>query len=185
MDNDLKSNSSYSNTIYSSPNPIKSLKNFLEILDNLEKINNKISTLKLESENIKEKINSFDNKICNFIQNSVKIAYMKISFGNDFRTLYALAKYDKTGIFNYFKHIHSEIDNCDINELNMSITGNTLIIWYGDGDDNDCFSIPRKIVEEINDENMLSEKIVDMCRETIQSLSKSLESVKFGIVNAV
>lgn len=153
------------------------LSEFFDAMKKRDNLRSQITALKTKDEEINDKIFSFEKKICEYVQEGMKIAYERLNC--DISTLYALAKYDKSGIFLYFKYLSACFyENTDLKGFSSSKSLKELYFEYG----HDRFLyIPTEIMpqDKSYSPREFSDKIIEICKKTIEKLQKNLKALKF------
>jgi len=141
----------------------------------LDENNLKISELKNSNEAIIDKLNSFEEKICNYVYKGMNLAYESLMC--DIHTLFTLAKYDKDGFFLYFKNLRLNTENCCINGISRLCSDKATFFEYGN---DNILSIPNEILNvDGYDPDKLADRISIRCKRTIDNLRKDLDNVWF------
>lgn len=164
-----KNNISFSDDSY--------LVEFFDAMKKRDSIRSQILNLKYEDEELNDKIFSFEKKICEYVQEGMKIAYERLNC--DTSTLYALALSDKTGIFLYFKYLSANF--CEDPTLKgFSKTNSVKELCFEYGHDRVLF-LPTEIMphDESYSPRNFSDKIIEFCKKTIEKLQENLKSVSF------
>lgn len=175
MDNE--SNNINNNSNSNSNTDITEVVNYRDMMKRHDEINAEIRRLQSEDEKLSKKITSFSNKINQYVQEALEIAYTRLDMPE--RILFTLAKYDRYGIFLYFKHRTSIYDNCAINNVLPTKSLDAMLVYYGcDG----VMLVPMEMFPspfEQQDPKNLADNIVDLCRKTIANLQEQLKEAKF------
>lgn len=153
------------------------LSEFFDAMKRRDILRSQITALKTKDEEINDKIFSFEKKICEYVQEGMKIAYERLNC--DTSTLYALAKYDKTGIFLYFKYLSANFyEDPTLKGFSRSKSDKELYFEYGR--DRILF-ISTEIMpqDESYSPRDFSDKIIELCKKNVEKLQENLKALKF------
>lgn len=142
-----------------------------------DNLRSQIRALKTKDEEINDKIFSFEKKICEYVQEGMKIAYERLNC--DTSTLYALAKYDKTGIFLYFKYLSANFyEDPTLKGFSRSESNKELYFEYGH---DKILFIPTETMpqDESYSSREFSDKIIELCKKNVEKLQVNLKALKF------
>lgn len=153
------------------------LSEFFNAMKTRDDLRSQISALKTKDEEINDKIFSFEKKICEYVQEGMKIAYERLKC--DTSTHYALANYDKTGIFLYFKYLSADFyEDPTLKGFSRSKIYKELCFEYGC--DRTLF-IPMEIMphDESYGPREFSDKIIELCKKIVENLQENLKDLRF------
>ena len=175
MDNNIIETAAPSSRPPSNP----SISRLLEAMKRRDAVKTELTKLKSECNTLDEEILSIEAKICDYAQKGLKLAFDRLDC--DEKTLHALSKYDKTGIFLYFKKL-SELncsifyEDCNVYSVSKSVSEDCLVLEYGDSE---LMFLPSNLFQSANDEKSFADGIIDICKKTSRKLQEGLKTVSF------
>lgn len=169
MDNKAEKHIPYNGNSY--------LSEFFDTMRERDELKSQLAALYTKDEKINDKILSFKEKIYEYVQEGMEIAYERLNC--DTSTLYALAKYDKTGIFLYFTYLLSDFyEDPTLKGFSRSKSDKELCFDYGQ---NRTLFIPMDIIsqDESYSPREFSDKIIELCKKIVEKLQENLKALRF------